>query len=878
MAHYTQHTVSFDGSTTSSSDGTPRVRLPNPPARVSLPSMPAHWAPSNNHQHHVPAVPPTTVSYDQSFPALGATQPRINIPVNAPMNVQHASNVAQRNSHSFEDQMRRMMLNNDRGQVSHDQPTASGWDYQHGQRIASRPNQPLRRQQYGHLNAGQQPQQHLQAQGSRLAPHLRNPAEGPRTTTVNHFNDRAPNPNRFAQNTMFDRPSPQQKQLYDPLSKGARGGRYNASHSQNVLVSTEAKVGYLDLAAHVVVPEAAMTVEEYDVKDKLRLVLQQICRRAISEHEMSHKKVDFPIHTVELKCFGSMSTTFATKGSDMDLVLISPLSEPDASTPESEIPRVVEKALLEAGFGVRLLTKTRVPIIRFCEKPSPELRELLLKERLKFEEERDAPPSVAKQKSKKIKAVKQEKPDSTVSHEGPLSDYDVNKKLNTEQQEPADKDGSIPSSQSTKSEVIKDKGSQEGNTPTTMGKESNEPALLDKSDDERVRLYRLAIQEGWYEPEERKILIKYMQIVGRRNATDAEKIQARTPLGDLPNVIGRYRPPPEAHPLEFPKSGVGVQCDINFSNHLALHNSLLLKCYSLCDIRVREMVLFVKAWTKKRKINSPYHGTLSSYGFVLMVLHYLINVAQPAVLPNLQQIPAAFDDEMSAKVVELDGHNVRFFRNEVAIENRSRQRTLTGNTETLGSLLQCFFHYYAHQGYQSPVGGFSWSTDVLSLRTIGGLIPKKMKGWTEAKTETVELKGPGPQQTKDIRQRYLFAIEDPFEIEHNIARTVVHNGIVAIRDEFRRAHKLIEHAGMVPGKGMEDLLAEAADRENLQHRAFGPKPRVSQTRRVDMVHKAGQPKQANNVQTAGPVKKVDQVQTLDKKGEHGLATNAARIS
>ena len=107
-------------------------------------------------------------------------------------------------------------------------------------------------------------------------------------------------------------------------------------------------------------------------------------------------------------------------------------------------------------------------------------------------------------------------------------------------------------------------------------------------------------------------------------------------------------------------------------------------------------------------------------------------------------------------------------------------------------------------------------------------MPKQVKGWTGAKTEVVDLSGPGPQ-TKEIRQRYLFAIEDPFEIDHNIARTVVHNGIVAIRDEFRRAHTLIKNAGINPGKGPEDLLAEAEEKEHLQYRPFGPRPKKDMT-------------------------------------------------
>ena len=39
------------------------------------------------------------------------------------------------------------------------------------------------------------------------------------------------------------------------------------------------------------------------------------------------------------------------------------------------------------------------------------------------------------------------------------------------------------------------------------------------------------------------------------------------------------------------------------------------------------------------KINSPYSGTLSSYGYVLLVIYFLVHVKNPPVLPNLQQVP-----------------------------------------------------------------------------------------------------------------------------------------------------------------------------------------------------------------------------------------------
>lgn len=235
------------------------------------------------------------------------------------------------------------------------------------------------------------------------------------------------------------------------------------------------------------------------------------------------------------------------------------------------------------------------------------------------------------------------------------------------------------------------------------------------------------------------------------------------------------------------------------------------------------MVLFVKAWSKKRNINTPYHGTLSSYGYVLMVLHYLVNVVKPFVLPNLQTVQAAWTDELSTKEVDLDGYNIRFFRNEAFIRDLASQKQINVNGESLGSLLRGFFQYYAHG---SPNVSFHWMQDVLSLRTPGGILAKKSKGWVEAKTETVQLQhsGPGPQ-SKDVRQRYLLAIEDPFETHHNIGRTVVHKGVVAIRDEFRRACRIIEGAGIVGDR--VDLFEEVDQKknENLQYRYFGPRPR-----------------------------------------------------
>ncbi|KAH9439110.1 hypothetical protein MCOR02_002683 [Pyricularia oryzae] len=325
-------------------------------------------------------------------------------------------------------------------------------------------------------------------------------------------------------------------------------------------------------------------------------------------------------------------------------------------------------------------------------------------------------------------------------------------------------------------------------------------------------------------------------------------VQAVKSLSDPSAAVRKAPRDPFGNGLEFPKSGVGVQCDINFSAHLALQNTLLLRCYSYVDPRVRPMVLFVKHWAKAHGINTPYRGTLSSYGYVLMVLHYLVNVAQPFVCPNLQQLARPPNPHMTPAEMEATqfckGKDVRFWRDEEEIKGLASQNLLTQNRDSVGHLLRGFFEYYAHPGALS-IGqghGFEWGREVLSLRTPGGLLTKQEKGWTGAKTVIVRqpstpasapatlfepsgqlatsprstgpLRQAASTETKEVRNRYLFAIEDPFETDHNVARTVTHNGIVGIRDEFRRAWRIIRGVSKATSPSENLLQHIETDRDN----------------------------------------------------------------
>ena len=805
-------------------------------------------------------------------------------------------------------------------------------------------------------------------------------------------------PDRSPPESFHVRPPPSQhRQLFDPNRSGPSqpfSNRGPPPRNQVRFAPFNAQVDFLNYIADVELAKAKIKREDLQARENLRLSLEEICRLTITKHEQI-KNPTFDSGTVALQCFGSLSSGFATIGSDMDLVLISPASEPDTASVESKIPRLIERALLDLGYGARLLTQARVPIIKFCERPTPELSEALMKERLRWEKIKDLPPKPKKVKKetnlqlpvpqteppldptlpqnrlnalpspslpKKTKKGINSRPPASKSKSSldtnliqstfdappspslaactsnvsaltnpassrvnPSKDAEVEKKASKKKrakkakamnvgqflksQDSGNKAISeVTTTNSLVSQLADNRLKTNGNVHVNKTKvkaaipdnvlmtghlsangvngemtvkaaedtqthrdgiyseteddhgapapddagvtafavehggadepaddadkevlvigEGTENTLPVRSDEELVHLYKLAISEGWFEIDERKIIYEFADALEQssNNKNESELADARAALKSLPDVLKRYRDIAD-NPLDFPKAGVGIQSDINFSNPLALHNTLLLRCYSHCDARIRPMVLFVKAWAKQRKINSPYQGTLSSYGYVLMVLHFAVNIAEPPLAPNLQLAPRAFLPDSNPAETICDGYDVRFWRSEKEIRDCVAKGTLLmhpHNREPLGSLLRSFFQYYAQQGPNVISCGFSWVLDVLSLRSPGGLLTKKEKDWTGAKTVIIEPTVPG-QQSKEVRHRYLFAIEDPFEIDHNIARTVVHNGIVAIRDEFRRANRIIQTAGFDGGLPV-NLFEEGKDPPS-QRTFFGPKPR-----------------------------------------------------
>jgi len=849
------------------------------------------------------------------------------------------------------------------------------------------------------------------------------------------------------------RPAPQHDRLYQP---GPYAGREYGVAVGVDLEQAMAQCDYLDALLSEYVPKIGIGAEEIQEKEIFRATVEQVCREAILDHEIiDNKNPTFNAASVELKCFGSMASGFATKGSDMDLALLIPHSRPPPDSPESSIPRLLEKRLLDMGFGARLLTKTRVPIIKLCQKPTEKLMHDLQEERKKWEDgftiketvgdeqapkKTDISDGISEQggndaigaKTTKLPTVTYDEQLASL-HQKPeesLMDYygSANRLLRKLGSRDIDKSCGIPPEQTAvesdvckafinglcnadlraslskyqsitfsdtakpaqvrllrcvfaqiqgeqlamawdnrqvreRTEMLESEGQnavdcwrklldrtymapmkyiemlhqaisrlkkmsslqlvllEQGSQESPQQYYSRAASILDRlrsphdvsvlavaiahytngirnpqirealqtmtSSNKLVSLSVLAIQhrmihlaseyetalsKNLYAEQDRVDIERYVNFLRSCNVDYATQIIETsgvhtvmneaaaaliTKIRSLPDPSHALHKPRDRYKdhLEFPKRDIGIQCDINFSAQLGLHNTLLLRCYSLTDNRVKPLILFVKYWARVRGINTPYRGSLSSYGYVLMVLHYLVNVATPFVCPNLQELyrsPPSYlpPDEVMNKTT-CKGYDVRFWRNEREIANLAESKMLNHNQDSIGKLLRGFFEYYAQSGALSIGGrGFDWGHDVISLRTHGGLATKQQKGWvgartvTETRTEAAPIPAPSLQslstqvpsnsqqtvghgtsrktvtreEVKEIRHRYLFAIEDPFEIDHNVARTVTHDGIVAIRDEFRRAWRIISSVGK---KEVREGLLEEAVAQTQSKSEFG---------------------------------------------------------
>ncbi|PIA49787.1 hypothetical protein AQUCO_01300489v1 [Aquilegia coerulea] len=233
-----------------------------------------------------------------------------------------------------------------------------------------------------------------------------------------------------------------------------------------------------------------------------------------------------------------------------------------------------------------------------------------------------------------------------------------------------------------------------------------------------------------------EILLKLADILQADNLENVQALtRARVPIVKLMDPV------------------TGISCDICINNVLAVVNTKLLHDYAQIDDRLRQLAFIVKHWAKSRGVNVTYQGTLSSYAYVLMCIHFL-QQRKPAILPCLQGMEATY-------VVTVDDIECAYFDQVQHLRDFGAR-----NKERIAALVWAFFDYWAYR--------HDYANGVISVRT-GSIISKRAKDWTR----------------RIGNDRHLICIEDPFEISHDLGRVVDKYSIKTLREEFERAANIM---------------------------------------------------------------------------------------
>ncbi|XP_053395690.1 terminal uridylyltransferase 7-like [Mercenaria mercenaria] len=183
--------------------------------------------------------------------------------------------------------------------------------------------------------------------------------------------------------------------------------------------------------------------------------------------------------------------------------------------------------------------------------------------------------------------------------------------------------------------------------------------------------------------------------------------------------------------VKFKHRNSQLEGDISLYNILAMENTRLLHAYANIDQRVQTLGYAIKVFAKVCDIGDASRGSLSSYAYMLMMIHYLQHT-KPPVVPVLQELHTG-DGPKPERIVE--GWNTWFFDD---ISKLPYIWPECGqNNQCVGELWLGFFRYYLEE--------FNFAEQVVTIRQFEPLT-KFEKLWNGK----------------------CIAIEDPFDLGHNL--------------------------------------------------------------------------------------------------------------
>ncbi|KAF9174913.1 hypothetical protein BGX21_008833 [Mortierella sp. AD011] len=212
-----------------------------------------------------------------------------------------------------------------------------------------------------------------------------------------------------------------------------------------------------------------------------------------------------------------------------------------------------------------------------------------------------------------------------------------------------------------------------------------------------------------------------------------------------------------------------IKCDINTNHCLGIHNSELIRCYTMIDDRVRPLLYNLKALVKKHHINDSSQSWLSSYAY------------EPPILPSLQAQPKEF--MTSLHITEMiegrSGGGSMSFDCTFDRDYTRHKNFGAANKKSVGQLLIEFFEYYTRY--------FDYQTMEVNVRLGGGVRIRDEITSKLAKGGAKRAPQPGKGEKK------LF-VKDPFILDRNVSGT-------CIGRKLERVWRIFEHIYLTLSKG-----------------------------------------------------------------------------
>jgi len=210
----------------------------------------------------------------------------------------------------------------------------------------------------------------------------------------------------------------------------------------------------------------------------------------------------------------------------------------------------------------------------------------------------------------------------------------------------------------------------------------------------------------------------------------------------------------------------GIDVDICVGNILGYHNSRLLAAYCRLDWRIAALGQRVKQWAGSFELIGSSDGHLNSYAYSLLTVFYLMHTSPP-VVTNIQ---ALADREPALACCSRYGMRKEWkcgFWDETEMLPRTR------NTESLAELLLGFFYFYLH---------FDWPRYAVSIRLALTCIESGSRNTAFPDKFLIV-----PRASWDS-----WYVEDPFDLEHNLAAKCTQSARRRILQAMRQARSVLK--------------------------------------------------------------------------------------